>query len=100
MSNPFEEHIKTPVPGALSGQEYLEKLQREKSARDSVRNSVKVAPPGKRPHCLTCGRDLWLYTWRDPSHPDKLYGTYGDNRFCGLRCGYRYAIHLTRITRK
>lgn len=24
------------------------------------------------------------------------WGSYGDNRFCGLRCGYRYAVRTTK----
>ena len=57
--------------------------------------SAQIAPPGKRPRCAYCGRELRPYRYRQADSP-KLYGTYGDNRFCGLRCGYRKALAIIR----
>jgi hypothetical protein len=82
-----------------------------------------VPPVGQRPRCLFCTRELrpnftdpdrtstgegylaWFKmtlaerkAWRK-THPKVFlgtYGTYGDSRFCGLNCGYRWALqHCT-----
>lgn len=92
---PFTAHIHRPrvqVPGVPTWDEIKAGIARDNAARDSV----KLAPRGKRPHCITCDRELRPYPRRRPSSPGQLYGTYGDNRFCGLTCGWRWAIHNTR----
>lgn len=81
----------------------------------------KPKPKGQRPRCLHCEKEL-LPQFRDelPGYalpgpllnPAKLdqwkkenpgwhkwtgnYGRYNDNRFCGLNCGYNYAVAHTR----
>jgi len=73
------------------------------------------------PPCLACGRPLRTYRWRvgvetfgermekrtiqpgeaictNPDGTPRQFGDYGDNVFCGQRCGYLYATRLTRPT--
>lgn len=47
-----------------------------------------------RPACLACGKPLRRYkrdgqTFKDGTPQE--WGDYGDNRFCGLTCGWRWA---------
>jgi RNase P subunit RPR2 len=91
MSNLFEEHIKQRPVGALTGAEYVARLKTQVQRERKERNAVSVAPHGKRPHCKHCNRELRLYRCRKAGSA-KLYGTYGDNLFCGLTCGWRFAI--------
>lgn len=47
-----------------------------------------------RPDCLACGNPLRRYRLDRVNHPDgwpREWGDYGDQRFCGLRCGWRWA---------
>ena len=47
-----------------------------------------------RPICLGCGKPLRRYKYDDRAYDDgtpREWGDYGDNRFCGLRCGWRWA---------
>jgi hypothetical protein len=47
-----------------------------------------------RPNCLECGKPLRRYKWDDKAFTDgtpREWGDYGDNRFCGLRCGWNWA---------
>jgi hypothetical protein len=73
----------------------------------------KPMPVGRRPKCLACGKELKpIYEWgagywegtmqqrlewkkANPKVFSGKYGGYGDNRFCGLNCGYNYAIRFT-----
>jgi len=93
MSDPFQEHIRNMREGApeTSGEAYLARIARERQADRAERQSALTMPAGKRPHCRHCNRELRLYRWRKAGSP-KLYGTYGDNLFCGLTCGYRWAL--------
>lgn len=87
----FQEHISRPVAGAISGADYLARIEREHQEQRAERQSANVAPVGKRPHCDQCDRELRVYRYRKAGSA-KLYGTYGDNRFCGLTCGYKWAL--------
>lgn len=76
-------------------------------------NSILLAV-GSRPRCLNCSRELrpnfkWnpvpycLSTeerkiWKKANPPEfkGTYGGYGDNRFCGLNCGYHWAVAHSR----
>lgn len=77
----------------------------------------KLKPVGQRPHCLFCDKELrpqfqtntpgsglpgpflWgdeLAQWKK-DHPGWKkftghYGGYSDDRFCGLNCGYKWAV--------
>lgn len=71
-------------------------------------------PVGQRPRCLCCHKGLrpnfkWierpfnlrgeaLRQWKR-DNPRQFLGTYGgyrDNRFCGLGCGYSFAVRNSR----
>ena len=41
--------------------------------------------------CLYCGHKLRKVKNPQPHHAS-LYGDYGDGHFCGLRCGYFWAV--------
>lgn len=48
----------------------------------------------QRPNCLACEKPLRRYKWDGKTFPDgtpREWGDYGDNRFCGLRCGWDWA---------
>jgi hypothetical protein len=94
--DPFQDHITRPVAGAISGADHLARIDREQREIRAVRAGAEIAPVGKRPHCEHCDRELRVYRYRKAGSK-KLYGTYGDNRFCGLTCGYRWALrHQTK----
>jgi len=93
--NPFERHLHRPIEH-IPGAKTWEQIQAENKRDDQIRDSVKIAPRGKRPRCIYCTRELRPYPHRHPSDPTKLYGTYGDNRFCGLTCGWKYAVRTTK----
>jgi len=78
----------------MTPEEIKSRIASERKADRDLRASAKAAPKGKRPHCLYCRRELWLYRWRKAGDK-RLYGTYGDNRFCGQGCGYRWALNHT-----
>ena len=60
-------------------------------------NSPKSKPSELlRPICSHCGAPLRRYRYREHqelNHGGKSqWGDYGDNIFCGLRCGYWWAL--------
>lgn len=60
------------------------------------RHAVAEAPNVERPFCQYCARPLRRYRWRNSAtlNPDgnNQWGGYGDNLFCGLTCGWRFAV--------
>jgi hypothetical protein len=47
-----------------------------------------------RPNCLTCKKPLRRFTLDGRTFADgtpREWGNYGDHRFCGLTCGWRWA---------
>lgn len=47
-----------------------------------------------RPDCLACGKPLRRFSRDGQTFDDgtpQEWGDYGDNRFCGLTCGWRWA---------
>lgn len=45
--------------------------------------------------CLWCGRKLRPYRYRDlPWANGREWGGYGDAMFCGLACGYKFAVRM------
>lgn len=75
---------------------------------------LPLYPVGQRPQCLFCARELrpnfkWVQIpyhfdpqqrkqWRK-DHPREFkgtYGSYGDNRFCGLTCGHSWAVRHSK----
>jgi len=59
------------------------------------RPKEKRAPAATpRPNCLECEKPLRRYKWDAKAFTDgtpREWGDYGDNRFCGLRCGWNWA---------
>lgn len=52
-----------------------------------------------KPTCRFCGKPLRRYKLRDVAEfkaRGMEWGDYGDNKFCGLRCGYEWAITVSR----
>lgn len=53
-----------------------------------------------RPDCLACGKPLRRYKFDGQTFNDgtpREWGDYGDQRFCGLRCGWRWACSHTTV---
>ena len=53
--------------------------------------------------CLWCGRKLRAYRWRHKDYAKaqgKEWGDYGDGHFCGLRCGYQFAVRLADLGKR
>lgn len=42
--------------------------------------------------CVWCGCRLRITPYQDDARGEGLRGDYGDNLFCGLRCGYQYGV--------
>lgn len=81
---------------ADSGDRVARMKEREREERRKLA-AVKVLPPGERPRCENCGRELRLYRGRASEYArERLYGDYGDGAFCGLRCGYHFALRVLR----
>lgn len=53
---------------------------------------VKLA----RPLCVNCGKPLRSCKHRDAYPQLSPFGDYGDGHFCGLNCGYRWAVMYLR----
>ena len=48
----------------------------------------------QRPNCLGCRKPLPRFKFDGKTYDDGMpreWGAYGDNRFCGLSCGWRWA---------
>jgi len=91
---------------ADSGQQY----SRDSELADDVMSAIKRCdaiisnirhPKEKRapattprPNCLECNKPLRRYKYDAEPFEDgtpREWGDYADNRFCGLRCGWRWA---------
>lgn len=62
----------------------------------NIRHPKEKRPSAKmpRPNCLTCDKPLRRYRFDERAFDDgtpQEWGDYGDNRFCGLTCGWRWA---------
>ncbi|HSX22442.1 MAG TPA: hypothetical protein VLE97_06655 [Gaiellaceae bacterium] len=64
----------------------------------------RAAAVTSRPNCLACDKPLRRYKVDGRTFSDgtpREWGDYGDNRFCGLRCGHDWACqHAALPTRK
>lgn len=49
-------------------------------------------PVGERPHCWMCRHQLRPYVYHALGD-GKKYGYEGNNIFCSLRCGFRWAVN-------
>lgn len=62
----------------------------------NIRHPKEKRPPAitKRPNCLDCGKPLPRFRFDGKTFDDgtpREWGAYGDQRFCGLTCGWRWA---------
>lgn len=56
---------------------------------------MQKTPPGPRRWCKYCRKPLPLYRFADQDwakEKGKVWGYRGNNYFCTLRCGFKYAI--------
>ena len=58
--------------------------------------SVKLLPVKTRPKCLYCDKPLRAFPHRDEewNSARSPYGDYGDGLFCGLTCGWSWAVSV------
>ena len=68
----------------------------------NIRRPKTQRPPATtpRPDCLSCDKPLRRYKFDDLTFKDgtpREWGDYGDNRFCGLRCGWSWACKHTSV---
>ena len=63
----------------------------------------RAAATTARPNCLACEKPLRRYKYDGRTFDDgtpQEWGDYGDNRFCGLSCGWRWACRNAPMPRK
>lgn len=70
----------------------------------NIRYPKEKRPPATtpRPDCLGCGKPLRRYKRDGRTFDDgtpQEWGDYGDNRFCGLTCGWRWACRHAPMRR-
>ena len=75
---------------------------------DAIVSNLKHPKPQRpaastpRPRCLDCGKPLPRFKFDGKTFEDgtpREWGAYGDNRFCGLTCGWRWATARLLVTR-
>jgi hypothetical protein len=80
--------------------ELVDEVKRAISRCDAIVNNLKypkeqrAAATTPRPNCLDCDKPLRRFKWDAKKFIDgtpREWGDYGDNRFCGLRCGWNWA---------
>lgn len=60
----------------------------------------RAAATTPRPNCLACDKPLQRYSQDGRTFDDgtpQEWGNYGDNRFCGLTCGWRWACRNSSL---
>jgi hypothetical protein len=82
--------------------ETLRAIQRCDSIVRNIRHPKAQRTPAitPRPHCLACEKPLRRYTRDGQTFNDgtpREWGDYGDNRFCGLRCGWIWACRNSSL---
>lgn len=75
-------------------------IERCRHIESNIRYPKTKRPPATttRPTCLGCGKPLRRFKWDGRTFADgtpREWGDYGDNRFCGLRCGWSWACRHT-----
>ena len=92
------------------------------TTKTAPKPAIKPSPKGQRPRCLSCQKELDpQYTiasmpaklldgrrvaqreaWEKANKPTFTghYGRFQDDKFCGVSCGYNYAIASTNGRRK
>ena len=71
-------------------------IERCNKIASNIRHPKETRPSATtpRPNCLHCGKPLRRYKWEAKAFNDgtpREWGDYGDQRFCGLRCGWSWA---------
>lgn len=71
-------------------------IERCRKIIDNLRHPKEVRPPAStpRPNCLACNKPLPRFRFDGKAFDDgtpREWGAYGDNRFCTLTCGWRWA---------
>lgn len=74
----------------------------------NIRHPKENRPPAttQRPNCLSCGKPLPRFKFDGKTFDDgtpREWGAYGDNRFCTLTCGWRWACGhapMPKLTKK
>lgn len=89
------------------GESDLAKEARRANARcnaitSNIRHPKTTRPPATtpRPNCLACDKPLRRYKFDGRAFKDgtpREWGDYGDQRFCGLRCGWSWACQHTTV---
>ena len=71
-------------------------IERCRKIVDNIRHPKTKRPSAitTRPNCLGCGKPLPRFKFDGKAFDDgtpREWGAYGDNRFCTLTCGWRWA---------
>ena len=79
-------------------------IERCNKIRSNIRHPKDQRAPATtpRPDCLHCGKPLRRYRFDGMLFNDgtpREWGDYGDQRFCGLRCGWNWACSHSRSMR-
>lgn len=87
----MQERRRGEIEGSTRGEPEWQRVARE--ARKQRREELAKAfpPPGRRRHCWDCSKEMEPYSQWKPGTPLQ-YGYEGNNHFCTLRCGFRWAL--------
>lgn len=79
-------------------------IERCNKIRSNIRHPKEMRAPATtpRPDCLSCGKPLRRFKWEGAFNDGtpREWGDYGDQRFCGLRCGWAWACLNAPMPRK
>lgn len=91
-----------------TGTDMADTVQRAIKRCDSIVSNIRHPKEQRhsattpRPQCLACHKPLRRYKIDGRTFDDgtpREWGDYGDNRFCGLRCGWRWACENTSVSK-
>lgn len=87
------------------GEEVLRAIKRCDATMYNIRHPKEVRPVTvtPRPSCLYCSKPLRRFAFDGQTFKDgtpREWGSYGDNRFCGLRCGWNWACQHSALPTK
>lgn len=80
-------------------------IERCKKIASKLRHPKTPRPAATtpRPNCLHCDKPLRRFKFDEMTFKDgtpREWGDYGDNRFCGLRCGWNWACRHTTVPKR
>lgn len=67
----------------------------EQRKQERMRRAAMIAelpPVGQRPKCRQCSHELEVYFHWSGGDDTHCFGYEGNNNFCTLRCGFRWAV--------